>query len=296
MFIAQAMSVRGKSFVQQADPHWHCALPAFCYSHSGVQPMQQRFWPDAQPLVERLGRDFFRSLPDRPGVYLMRGVSEVVLYVGKAKNLRRRLGSYRVANPERMARRHLRLLRLVIRIELQECEDEQAALRREAELLRTLKPRFNRAGVWPGSPRFPVWQAREDSIEFNIVESPQEGWNVCGPVGGVALPLCALLARLLWLAVNRTHSVEQLPEGWATKRVVAPVFVRHLGGDRKTILEATTKLTALAAGEAEDFCRWIEACRSPIGSTFERAWLEAELESVREWFKPSPKRASQAAT
>src|SRR5277367_3020204 len=101
-----------------------------------MKPMQQRFWPDAQPLVERLGRDFFRQLPETPGVYQMRGASNAVLYVGKAKNLRHRLGSYRVANPERMAKRTLRLLHLVERITWEECPDESAALRRESELLR----------------------------------------------------------------------------------------------------------------------------------------------------------------
>lgn len=255
--------------------------------------MQQRFWPDAQPLVERLGRDFFRNLPERPGVYLMRGVSEAVLYVGKAKNLRKRLGSYRVANPERMPRRHLRLLRDVVRIELQECDDERAALAREAELLRTLKPRFNRAGTWPGKPRFLAWKTNEDAIEFAITESPPEGWDHCGPMGAGAFPLCALLARLLWLAMNPAGSVEQLPEGWAVGRTVAHVRVRNVGDDPSVLHEASASLTGLLAGEADEFCQWIENRRSPIGTSFERAWLEAEFESLREWFKPSLKRARQ---
>jgi hypothetical protein len=71
---------------------------------------QMLLFPDPRPLVERLGRDFFRQAPERSGVYLMRDSSDTVLYVGKAKNLRKRLGSYRVANPDRMARRHLRML------------------------------------------------------------------------------------------------------------------------------------------------------------------------------------------
>jgi excinuclease ABC subunit C len=62
--------------------------------------------------------------PESPGVYLMRDTADSVLYVGKAKNLRKRLGSYRVANPDRMPRRHLRMLRAVARIECQECPDE----------------------------------------------------------------------------------------------------------------------------------------------------------------------------
>ena len=46
----------------------------------------------------------------------------------KARNLRKRSSSYRVANPDRLARRHLRLLRAVARVELQECADEASAL------------------------------------------------------------------------------------------------------------------------------------------------------------------------
>ena len=259
-----------------------------------LQPNQQRLWPDAQPLVERLGRDFFKSLPERPGVYLMHGEGAAVLYVGKAKNLRKRLGSYRVANPERMPRRHLRLLRLVVRIELQECADEQDALAREAELLRTLKPRFNRAGTWPGQPRFLAWKTREDAIEFTITEAPEAGWNACGPMGSGAFSLCARLARLLWLAMNRTESVERLPEGWAARRILMPLVVPRLGEDGAAVPEAGTRLASLFAGDVESFCQWMEARRAPIRSPFERAWLEAELESVREWFKPSPQRAAPA--
>src|SRR5690348_8709656 len=115
---------------------------------------QLLLFPDPKPLVEHLGPDFFRGAPDKPGVYLMRDKEDKVVYVGKAKNLRKRLGNYRVANPDRMARRHLRLLRAVHRIELQECPDESAALLRESVLLRTLKPKYNRAGTWVGVPQF----------------------------------------------------------------------------------------------------------------------------------------------
>ena len=69
---------------------------------------QTLLFPDPRPLVERLGEEFFRRLPECPGVYLMQDASGVVLYVGKAKSaksLRQRLGHYRVANPDRMGRR-----------------------------------------------------------------------------------------------------------------------------------------------------------------------------------------------
>src|SRR5215831_12987658 len=99
-----------------------------------------------KPLVERLGEEFFSALPTGPGVYLMCGVQEGVLYVGKARNLRKRLSSYRVANPERLSRRTIRLLHQVRRIEWDECASEQAASEREEMLICVLAPKFNAAG------------------------------------------------------------------------------------------------------------------------------------------------------
>src|SRR5204862_2376410 len=122
--------------------------------------------PDPRPLVERLGPDFFTQAPECPGVYLMRDAAERVLYVGKARNLRKRLGSYRVANPDRLRRRHLRLLRTVERIELRECPDETTALRRESKLLRSLRPRFNRAGTWPAPRRFLAWRITQAGLDL----------------------------------------------------------------------------------------------------------------------------------
>src|SRR5437016_7928181 len=127
---------------------------------------QQWLFAPAKPLVERLGKKFFRKIPARPGVYKMHDATGNLLYVGKAKNLRKRLGSYRVANPERMPRRHLRMLRAVVRIDLEECADERSALMRESELLLKLRPKFNRAGTWPAPPRFLVWRALAQNLEL----------------------------------------------------------------------------------------------------------------------------------
>jgi predicted GIY-YIG superfamily endonuclease len=248
-----------------------------------VPAAQQLLFPDPQPLVELLGRDFFRTLPQRPGVYLMRDAGEIVLYVGKAKNLRKRLGSYRVANPDRMPRRHLRLLRAVRTIELHECVDERDALSREAELLRTLKPRFNRAGTWPGTPRFVAWRTTEDAVEFTITPAPEDGWCACGPFGGGASRVCALLARLLWIALNPKKGIEQLPAGWSVSDCVAPILVRRNDAVAGRLNEVDLKLQALIGGEMDGFCEWIGEHRSPDAHPFERAWLEAELESLREW-------------
>src|SRR5436190_1161025 len=185
---------------------------------------QQRLWPDPQPLVERLGRDFFRSLPERPGVYLMRGSGEIVLYVGKAKNLRKRLGSYRVANPDRLSRRHLRLLNSVSHIELHECDSEDSALAKEATLLRNLRPRFNRAGTWPSSPQYLIWRASQHALDLGITLSPIHTpthtppptplWSSFGPLGSWAIQFRNALLRLLWCALFPGRGLAGMPQGW----------------------------------------------------------------------------------
>ncbi|MBM3838657.1 MAG: nucleotide excision repair endonuclease [Verrucomicrobia bacterium] len=179
-----------------------------------MRAVQRLLFADPQPLVEKLGLDFFRGLPEVPGVYLMRDDAGVVLYVGKAKNLRKRLNSYRVANPERLARRHLRLLRAVAQVEWLACADEAAALSQEAALLRTLRPKFNRVGTWPGKPRFLAWDRDGETILLRIAESGTLGKNVVGPMGRGAEVLRAVLARLLWFAVRPERGIAGLPVGW----------------------------------------------------------------------------------
>jgi hypothetical protein len=83
----------------------------------------------------------------------------------KARNLRKRLSSYRVANPpscqrygragpERLPRRIIRLLHRVTRIEFDICPTEEAARNRAELLICVLNPRFNGAGkVWPRQQR-----------------------------------------------------------------------------------------------------------------------------------------------
>jgi len=123
-------------------------------------------FPPPAPLVERLGEEFFRALPSSPGVYLMCGEGSGVLYVGKARNLRKRLSSYRVANPERFPRRMIRLLHRVTRIEWDECLSEAAARHREEELICVLMPKFNAAGKsWPLDGRARgVWKRRLEKM------------------------------------------------------------------------------------------------------------------------------------
>jgi predicted GIY-YIG superfamily endonuclease len=234
--------------------------------------------PDPRPLDERLGDRFFRDAPKEPGVYLMRDAVDRMLYVGKARNLRQRLRSYRIANPDRMPRRHLRMLRQVARIEIQVCSCEAAALERETSLLRTLKPKFNRAGVWPGKTRFIVWRRVEEELELAVTDTPEMGWQRYGPLRAGAWHLHRTLARLLWLAIHPGRAFMELPFGWARGKFADNVRI-HCG-------DAAEKLAGVLAAffwESPDgFAPWLESRLATRTHPFERAVIDGELETVKD--------------
>ncbi|HEV7923908.1 MAG TPA: GIY-YIG nuclease family protein [Verrucomicrobiae bacterium] len=244
-------------------------------------PLKQcLLFPDPHPLVERLGRDFFRQLPEGPGVYLMRDAKDTVLYVGKAKNLRKRLCSYRVANPDRMPRRHLRLLRAVARIELQECADESAALTRESELLRTLKPKFNRADTWPSKARFLVWRCAEARFELAITETPGPDDRHLGPLGSGAVFMRAVLVRLLWFSLHPERGIAGMPAGWARGHLENPTLIQRKTGDE----EVNNCVEALFTGQIDVFCEWVRARMKDGLHPFEKAAVDADLEFIADYF------------
>ena len=237
---------------------------------------QQWFWAPARPLVERLGRKFFRKAPVQPGVYLMRDATGRVIYVGKAKNLRQRLRSYRVANPDLMPRRHLRLVREVARIDFDLCANESAALAREARLLRRLKPRFNRAGVWPGKSQFLTWRFTDHTVQFSVEEVPLPGWERFGSLGGYAPRLHGVVVRLLWLALNPQSGFSRLPQGWARNRFPSPVTI-PCGGRAAEVRHA---LEQLFWGKPATLASWLIASVGSDGPAFERTALLADLEEI----------------
>jgi excinuclease ABC subunit C len=83
-----------------------------------------------------------RLAPTSPGVYRMLNAANDVLYVGKAKNVRKRLSSYARANAPLPAR-ILRMIAATVNVEIISTTTETEALLLEANLIKQLRPRFN---------------------------------------------------------------------------------------------------------------------------------------------------------
>ena len=89
----------------------------------------------------KLIADYVKRLPNQPGVYRMFDEYGTVLYVGKAKNLKKRVTAY--TSYERHTTRLRRMIRATTAMEFVTTESETEALILEASLIKRLKPRYN---------------------------------------------------------------------------------------------------------------------------------------------------------
>ncbi len=86
-------------------------------------------------------RDYLKRLEDKPGVYRMLDTKGEVLYVGKARNLRRRVASY--AKPTGHNSRISRMIAATASMMFLTTETETEALLLEQNLIKQLRPRYN---------------------------------------------------------------------------------------------------------------------------------------------------------
>ncbi len=100
---------------------------------------------DAAPASVKAGaaaiRSYWKHAPKGPGVYRMIGADESVLYVGKAKSVRKRIASY--MRPSGHTNRIARMIALTQSMVFVSTATETEALLLETNLIKQLKPRFN---------------------------------------------------------------------------------------------------------------------------------------------------------
>jgi excinuclease ABC subunit C len=124
------------------------------------------------------------TFPTGPGVYLMKDAAANVIYVGKAKNLRSRAGSYfsKEAATDPRIRDWVRFIRDVDYIET---ADAIAAMFTEARMIKDLRPKFNKD--LKDDKTFPYLQirTREEFPRVEITRKPRrKGVRLYGPFTG----------------------------------------------------------------------------------------------------------------
>ncbi len=222
----------------------------------------RNYLPDVTP-TQRRKRVLAAGLPHRPGVYLFRGPSGEVLYVGTAVDLRRRVGQYFTgADPRGRMKEMVALAGAVDHVE---CAHALEAGVRELRLLAAHAPPYNRRS------RFPQrwwWVALTDEAfpRLAVVRTPRHDRAV-GPfrARADAADAAALLARFTGLrtctarlgrnAVHGPHCAEaEISPCPAARDVTAVQYAAAAarvaalvdGADNAALAAAVDQISALA--------------------------------------------------
>ena len=122
-----------------------------------------------------------RTFPQAPGVYLMKDASGVVIYIGKANNLRARAGSYFLKAAQQEPRT-AKWVQTIADADFIEAESEVDALLMESRLIKDIQPLHNRE--LKDGKSFPYLQitTREDFPRVEVTRQPRtSGVKLYGP-------------------------------------------------------------------------------------------------------------------
>lgn len=137
--------------------------------------------PSSGPVEPLPPAEKVKLFPTGPGVYLMKDSQGIVLYVGKAKNLRNRAGHYFSKAAVEDART-ADLVKLIADIDFLPAQNEVDALLMEARLIKDIQPRFN--VELKDDKSFPYLQIRirEDFPRVEFTRTPRrKGVKLYGP-------------------------------------------------------------------------------------------------------------------
>jgi len=153
--IEDLASVMGLTFVADRGAEGEAGLQAEILLHllarceseglNTLEALVAALYPDPVPVrfeAYAFDADYLSELPELPGVYIMRDREGQVIYVGKAVNLRKRVGSYFARRSDRPEKTK-RILDRIWSMEVEVVGSEFEALIQEAKLIVLCRPEFN---------------------------------------------------------------------------------------------------------------------------------------------------------
>lgn len=243
------------------------------------------------------------NLPHSPGVYIYRDAGNTILYIGKAKDLKRRVSQY-FQRDDAVGDKTLALVSQIRAIETIQTDSEFDALLLEAKLIRTHLPKYNVVARDDKSPLYIVITTREKLPRVlwlrktSLIQYP--GSSQFGPFasGRDARMLMRLIRHIIPYCTQKqrtgkpcfyTHialcspcpSVIAAMEDSKPRRELLRIYRRNirrvcdiLSGKSLTVLHGLEREMALAAGrqdyeEAQRIKGHIEALRNLLARHFD---------------------------
>ena len=223
--------------------------------NQGVQTYREltTYVPQRQARL-RAKRHLGADVPATPGVYLFRGPSDEVLYVGTAVDLRRRVMSYFTGNDPR--RRMAEMVSLAVRVDHVECAHALEAGVRELRLLGAHAPAYNRASIAPHRGWW-ITLRPERFPRLTVTRIPSD--ESVGPLGNraTAAAVADLIGRLSGLRSCTTRFGSSTTHHWCRSAAVGGPMVGgcNAASDRPLTLPdylpRVTAARALMLGESD---------------------------------------------
>ena len=224
--------------------------------------------PDRNPLKEQVA-----LLPLEPGVYQFLDRTGTIIYVGKAKSLRKRVSSYFMQNKEHPPKVRV-LVRQIVEIRHIVVDSETDALLLENSLIKELQPRYNI--LLKDDKTYPWIVVRREN--FPRVQSTRQlqrdGSQYFGPYSSVTMQH-SVLEFIREVIPLRTCSLNLSPEAIARGRYTV-CLQYHLGN---------CKGPCIGAQSAEEYQQLLEMAV---------AVLKGDLRPVRSYLEGEMRRAAEA--
>ena len=238
-------------------------------------------FPSKPLLEERLGKELFDEIPRSPGVYRFYNGSGRLLYVGKAKNLRSRLFSYKRAKAGKVSSKVAEMIARIDSIVWVETETEKEALLLENRMIRGSRPPYNHANKEPETYYFIYVKPYKFEVEFRLAmrihkDTDQRYWHGCFKGHATVRRSLGCLLRLLWMAEYGIKNPMYLPVQ-LTRNLTPMRYTLPLVGCKDDI-----------AGEGVENVDQIKICQNPGRSSevltgLIESWIKGESCEILDW-------------
>ncbi|MBN2230550.1 MAG: excinuclease ABC subunit UvrC [Candidatus Thorarchaeota archaeon] len=206
------------------------------------------------------------DLPDQPGVYLWKNEKGDILYIGKAKALRKRVGSY--LRTRSLVRRTWEMMQQARDLEIIITNTDREALVLEQTLIKKHQPRYN---IALKDDRRHAWIRvnLQDSIPtFEITrDTEKDGSIYFGPYGSTKR-----LERFLD-TIRKTIPVANCKEPWKVKRACMDYHLDRCTGPCEGHIESEDYCTLV-----EQMCLYLEGRSEELTSNIEEQMKNASAE------------------
>lgn len=233
---------------------------------------------------ERVNAALSDDPPHLPGVYTMYNKWGEVLYVGKAKDLQKRLSSYRYSK----SRKVQRMISHLHGIGIEVCKTETDAILLENLLIRSLRPPFNEANKKPETYYYISTTRQGNKREFRLsMRTLQDYPKVYGCFKGhlrVRKGLGALL-KLLFVMNEAIDSAYFLPTQ-LLKRITPMRYAIPLSDQRGVQVHQLLKGTS--SGLLDELDELIKT--NPFKDRFTNKYFTNELDHLRQFIELGPMR------